>query len=266
MVWRPDAGIEEELIRQLQAGNGSFGTTGAVEALLDAARLESAEKRALLLLPSNSWQVRNRGVKLAGLTRSRAAVPRLVQILRNRRPASLLRRFFGGDFEEPGFVRRNAVTALARIGLVTGEVEDVVLAALSDPYYEVRTAAVDAVVHLEDRFLRRGTAVSMLTSLISDGNIEVAAAAAIAAGRLGDSGVLPALLGTAMHPSSRIRAAALTGILALVERGVVEDRVELARAVSRFMLTSTEFTPRFDIKATYRRLMESLADREATPR
>jgi UDP-N-acetylglucosamine--N-acetylmuramyl-(pentapeptide) pyrophosphoryl-undecaprenol N-acetylglucosamine transferase len=266
MVFRADAAGDDELIRQLQALNGSHGGVGRARALLDAGSLQLAEGRALELLQRPGWQERNRGVKIAGLLASELAVPRLVEILRNRRPASWLRRVLGGDFEEPGFVRRNAVAALARIGLVPDDVEEVLLAALSDPYYEVRTAAIDAVSRIGDRLLQRERALSMLTSLVSDSNMEVAAAAAIAAGRLGDISVLGALLGTAMHPSPRIRTAALMGILALVERGLIGDREALARAVSRFMLTSTDFTPQFDIKATYRRLMESLVDREATPR
>jgi hypothetical protein len=43
-----------------------------------------------------------------------------------------------------------------------------------------------------------------------------------------------------------------------VERGVIDDLAMLEQQAPRFILTSTDFTPQFEIKAAYRRLMESV--------
>jgi hypothetical protein len=88
----------------------------------------------------------------------------------------------------------------------------------------------------------------------------VCAAAAEALGRIGgESNALPALLGLSEARLWKLRAAVLRGILHLVERGEV-SRLEILEAqVPRFILTSTDFAPQFEIKAAYRQLMESVS-------
>jgi hypothetical protein len=53
-------------------------------------------------------------VKLVGLP-SREAVAG-VALLKDRWPAPWHKRLFGGDFVQVGFIRRNALTAIAKIG------------------------------------------------------------------------------------------------------------------------------------------------------
>ncbi len=57
----------------------------------------------------------------------------------------------------------------------------------------------------------------------------------------------------------KLRAAALKGLLALVERGRVTDYGALAKELPEFILTATDFMPQFEIKSEYRRLMEAIS-------
>jgi len=56
-----------------------------------------------------------------------------------------------------------------------------------------------------------------------------------------------------------MRTAVLRGILHIVERGKIADLDALESQVPKFILTSTDFRPHFEIKFAYRRLMESVS-------
>ena len=56
-----------------------------------------------------------------------------------------------------------------------------------------------------------------------------------------------------------VAAAALKGVLSLVERGEVRDREKLRNALPGFLLTSTDFRPQFEMKLSYRRVLEALS-------
>ncbi len=68
--------------------------------------------RAAGLLSHKPWQERNLGVKLIGFTQHREKIPTLLKMLCDRTPVSRIKRFFGGDFQQVGFIRRNIVQAL----------------------------------------------------------------------------------------------------------------------------------------------------------
>ena len=94
--------------------------------------------RAAALLTHGPWQDRNVGVKLMGLTQYREKTPALLHMLADRTPASWSNRLFGGDFEQVGFIRRNIVRSLQVINCFNADIEKHLLAALEDPYFEVR--------------------------------------------------------------------------------------------------------------------------------
>ena len=105
--------------------------------------------------------------------------------------------------------------------------------------------------------------LSGLKHLLADRNIEVAAAAAEALGLLGDEeNALPALLEMHSNKMWKTRAAALKGILYLVQRGQVSDLSVLEKELPKFALTSTDFGPQFEIKSVFRQLMEALASQQ----
>ncbi len=222
--------------------------------------LEFLKNRAGALLVHPAWQERNLGVKLLGLLHAREKIPALLTLYNDRRPASLAKRLLGGDFEQVGFIRRNVIAALVRIDELTPEVEKALLAGLEDPYYEVRAEAAHAAAFFGGRLSSPGHFISMLLKLLSDSNIDVSVAAAEALGRLGgESDALPALLNLWDTKFWRVRAAALRGLFHLVEREEVADLAALESQLPRFILTSTDFRPRFEIKSAYRRLSESVS-------
>jgi UDP-N-acetylglucosamine--N-acetylmuramyl-(pentapeptide) pyrophosphoryl-undecaprenol N-acetylglucosamine transferase len=217
--------------------------------------------RAASLLASPAWETRNLGVKLIGLLDARDKLPLVIALLKDRRPAPWYMRMAGGDFEQVGFIRRNALASVARLGVVTREVEDVLAAALADPYYEARAEACRAITLL-DRHLSDGGRMRLIAGLIDllrDRWIEVAAAAAEALGHVGGAAdARPALLALKEHRFWMVRAAGLRGLQALVESGRAGDLGRLEPDVRGFALTATDFRPEFTIRTSYARLIRAI--------
>lgn len=248
------------LLSRLEKAAAAAGRGYRVEEHVEPRDLAWFRSRAASLLVNEAWEERNLGVKLLGLLDATEKVPLLLALLADRTPAPLFRRLLGGDYVQVGFVRRNAYAALARLGVVDAGVEEALLAGLADPYWEVRAEAARAAARLAGRLSRRDEVVAALVAGLSDPNLEATAAAAEALGALGDErDALPALLALADYRFWKVRAAALKGVLSLVERGEVRDRAKLAGALPAFLLTSTDFRPQFEMKLSYRRVLEALS-------
>lgn len=219
--------------------------------------------RASSLLARSSWEQRNLGVKLLGLLHARERVPLLLALLADKRPAPLLQRLMGGDYLQVGFIRRNVLIAFARMGTVTPEIEAAIRAAVGDPYYEVRAEAARTAQALACRLADRPAMVQSLKVLLHDRWIEVAEAAAEAIGHVGgkDDG-LPALLQLNDERFWRVRAGALRGLIALVERGEGGDPRRMLDALDQFVLSSTDFKPEFQIKRLYARVVDAIESLE----
>ena len=222
------------------------------------------KNRAASLLASPSWETRNLGIKLLGLLQASDKLPLLLTLFNDRRPAFWLKRLFGGDYEQVGFIRRNILSALVRLGRITPETEDAILRSFTDPYYEVRAEGARAAAQLGPGLHRLNEVVAALIKQLRDSNLEAAGAAAAALGKLGGAeDALPALLGLNQYKYWKLRAAALRGIHSLVERGKVYDLNALAKALPGFVLSSTDFEPQFEIKSIYRDLIKTAAKAKA---
>ena len=222
--------------------------------------LEYFRNRASALLIHPLWQERNIGVKLLGLLNATEKVPALLTLYNDRKRVSALKRLFGGDFEQVGFIRRNIIIALIRINTLSPEIEQALLAGFEDPYYEVRAESANAAAFFGNRLSLKKPFIAGLLKLLDDRNIDVGSAAAEALGKLGgEQDAFPALLHLWDTRFWRMRAAALHGIIHLVERGQVVNLDLLEAQAPRFILTSTDFRPHFAIKSAYRRLMESIS-------
>ena len=253
------------LERARAAQGRAYSVDAAIPSVDDRAFYVS---RAASLLASASWEVRNLGVKLLGLLQARERLPLVLALLADRTPAPWYKRVLGGDFEQVGFIRRNAIATVARLGVVTPEVEQALAAALEDPYYEARAEACRAVTRL-DRDLSPGARTRLVAGLIRllrDRWIEVIAAAAEALGHVGgpDDARL-ALVALWDQKFWMVRAAGLRGLLALVERGQAGDLDTLARDVRAFTLTATDFRPEFTIRTSYGRVVDAIETKRRTP-
>lgn len=255
------------LLSRLEKAAAAEGRRYRVEAHVEPRDLPWFRSRAASLLASESWEARNLGVKLLGLLGATDKVPLLLALLADRTPAPLFQRLLGGDYAQTGFVRRNAYTALGRLGVVDERVEAALLAGLSDPYWEVRAETARTAARFAGRLARRAEVVGALVSGLSDRNLEAAAAAAEALGAIGgEADALPALLRLSDYRFWKVRAAALRGVLTLVERGEARDRKRLEEALPAFLLTSTDFRPQFEMKLSYRRVLEALSRGKESPR
>jgi UDP-N-acetylglucosamine--N-acetylmuramyl-(pentapeptide) pyrophosphoryl-undecaprenol N-acetylglucosamine transferase len=223
--------------------------------IVDADDLAYYRHRAASLLTSPSWPERNLGVKLIGLLKHEEKLSSLLHLLADRTPASRLQRFFGGDYRQVGFIRRNALISLQILNTWGPEVEARVFEALDDGYYEVRAQAARTMGHCAEELLQRQAVTEKLLSLLQDRSFEVVREVALALGAVGgDREVAKALLGLKEHHYWQVREAALRAVTMLVERGIITDRDWLLEETSRFILTTTDFRSYFDIKETYRKL------------
>jgi len=222
--------------------------------------------RAASLLARRNWEARNLGVKLIGLLEGQEKLPLVLALMKDRRPAPWHKRLLGGDLEQVGFIRRNALTAIARLGTVTPDVEDVLAAALADPYYEARAEACRAITALDRHLSDEGRTrlIAGLIRLLGDRWLEVAAAAAEALGHVGgEADARPALLALVDHKYWMVRAAGLRGLHALVERGRAGDLDTLEQAARGFALTATDFRPEFTIRTSYGRLIRAIGTKRS---
>ena len=223
--------------------------------------------RATSLLSDGRWELRNLGVKLVGLLQARDKLPLVLALFRDRRPAAWYKRLLGGDFEQVGFIRRNAVTAIGRLAVVTPDVEAALLVGISDPYYEVRSETARVVAVLEGGLSQAGRSalVAGLVTLLTDRWLEVVAASADTLGRIGgEHDARPVLLALESHRYWDVRAAALRGLASLVERGCAGDLAELEHHLRRFVLTATDFRPEFAIRTSYARVIDAIQTRRGS--
>jgi UDP-N-acetylglucosamine--N-acetylmuramyl-(pentapeptide) pyrophosphoryl-undecaprenol N-acetylglucosamine transferase len=260
LVPAPTVVSNAALLSRLEKAATAAGRSYRAEDVVEPRDLAWFRSRAASLLVNDEWEARNLGVKLLGLLDATEKVPLLLALLADRTPAPLLQRLLGGDFAQVGFIRRNVFTALARLDVVDAGVEEALLAGFSDPYWEVRAEAARTAVRFAGRLARHAEVAAALGKGLADRNLEAAAAAAEALGALGgEKDALPALLALADYRFWKVRAAALRGVLSLVERGEVRDRDRLKKVLPGFLLTSTDFRPQFEMKVSYRRVLEALS-------
>jgi UDP-N-acetylglucosamine--N-acetylmuramyl-(pentapeptide) pyrophosphoryl-undecaprenol N-acetylglucosamine transferase len=244
----------QRLLQSLtQAYNSSPRDYNPLSVVIDEDDLMYYRHRAAALLSHNDWQDRNLGVKLVGLTKYREKIPALLHMLADRTPDSRIKRFFGADFEQVGFIRRNIVQALKVMSHFDVDVEQQLLTAMDDPYFEVRVEACRTVAHFGKYIAGKEACLQALLKCLNDKSFDVAMEAAKALGEVGlDGRAFSTLLGLKEHFYWQVRDAGLKGIKRLLERHVIPPSPELLSEIAVFILTSTDFRPHFSIKETYR--------------
>lgn len=215
------------------------------------------------LLHSGRWQERNTGVKIAGLSQFRERVPLLVDFITDRTPTTRLRRLLGGDFVQVGFIRRNALQALWRIGVYSPAVRRAFLFALTDPYYEVRSWAARALCRMAPSIGVDAELESLLRRNLKDRWFEVIVESAKALANLAsDPGVVEDLGLLLRHNNWKVRDAALFCLKELLARNVLRFSPELERELERVQVTCLDFSPLFPIRKTLEDFQRVLYERK----
>jgi len=226
----------------------------------DPEELEYYRARSALLLLAPHWIQRNIGIKLIGLLKDESKIDPLLRVLTDRTPVAWWKRLLGGDFYQVGFIRRNAVGSLILIDCHTKALEEALLNALSDPYYEVRAQAARALARFSQRLTEPARAQRTLMGMLGDKSFEVVRESALALGSVGQDGyAIEALLGLRLHRYWQVRQAALSALAELARRSVPSDPERLLQDVTGFVVTATDFRPSFTIKGAYRELVEELS-------
>ena len=187
-------------------------------------------------------------------------------MLADRTPVAPIKRFFGGDFKQVGFIRRNIVQALQVLNRLDSEVERHLLIAVEDPYFEVRTQACRAAGYFGPYLAGRAIWLEALLKRLNDPCFEVVIEAAKAMGEIGsDERAMDVLLHMRESHYWQVRDASLRGLHRLLERRVINPSPEFLKEISRFILTATDFRPHFSIKETYRNIQSSCQKSLAAP-
>ena len=234
-------------------------------AFIDTVGAEYLMYRIDGFLKDSRWQIRNEGVKLVGLLGYRERLPFLLSILRDKTPAPIIQRCFGGDYKQVGFIRRNSVIAISKLGIYNESVRSTFLDLLTDPYYEVRTAVARAFAVLcpdthdiDEELLNR------LRCLLEDSSFEIRSAAIVAMGRVGDGRILTDLRPYYQDSNWQVREAILNTMSTLVRKDLIDDLVVLRKELDMILITCNHFDPNFPIKQALISLTDIINERMET--
>ncbi|MYK98785.1 MAG: hypothetical protein F4014_08275 [Gemmatimonadetes bacterium] len=244
---------------------------GRDEAFIESLGEDYLKYRVDGFLKNERWSIRNEGVKLAGLLGFRDRLPFLLALLRDRTPAPFFQRLLGGDYRQVGFIRRNAVSAIGRLGVYDAPVRAVLLDLLADPYYEVRSAAARAFADLahgketvDADGERDAEVLNGLRGLLRESSFEIRSAAIRALGRMGDGAVAEWLRPFYQDPNGKVRQAVIDALADLVGRKMIVDLDGLREELDDILVTSNHFEPDFPIKRTMNRLIGMIRDQQET--
>jgi murein biosynthesis integral membrane protein MurJ len=247
-------------------GDGNVRTLSAAGLLAEAQRrsfgpaeLAVVRERLAVYLTHDDWWVRNTGIKLIGALRLAEYVDALVEAIcaRDENRPWWWRGLLGSP-RDVGFVRRNALTGLTKIGVWDERVRRAILTATDDPYYEVRQEALRSALAFADRLRGDEACLVAITARLRDRHFEVApvairAFAELATPPYGLSDLQPLL----DDPRWPVRAAAVEGCRRLHERGLVRDVAVLRRLLTGTMLTAEMVEPVSPLKSA---VMKALGD------
>ena len=228
--------------------------------------------RGAALLVMRSWQQRNEGIKLLGLTRHSDRLDLLLHVLTDRTKAPRLQCLLGGDYYHVGFERRNAISSLAFIGEWNEPVYSAISKALTDPYYEARSAALKFIRTLEPE-INAGTEdqkknlSDSVEKLTHDHNLEVKIEAIHTFGFIGDTNqVINICEPYLMDNRVPVREAVLNAFSKLLLRSesVTTLKEKLIPLMNRFLLTSVAVYPHFPIKERYSALLNQINEKADT--
>ncbi|MCX7835016.1 MAG: UDP-N-acetylglucosamine--N-acetylmuramyl-(pentapeptide) pyrophosphoryl-undecaprenol N-acetylglucosamine transferase [bacterium] len=220
--------------------------------------------RGNAMLGNESWEVQNEGIKLSALCLNHEVLPILLNWIRDRRPTTWLKRKMGGDFQTVGFLRRNATAAIPAFHDWSEEVLLTLVFALSDPYWEVRTAAARTLARLPkgintmdyDRMVD-----AIEKTLTYERHYEVLAATWIAYGYILQRKPLKEFLDRYLvHPNDLVRTSLMFAIELLIQKGVQFEEEELNFILNKILMTTSQFTPSFGLRSAIANFQKTIAE------
>lgn len=190
----------------------------------------------------------NKGIKLVGALRRADRYPDLI----------------AGLARWPGFLRRNALAALAKAERCGEGFADAAARGLADPYWEARREALGLVA----RFPAELGAVPALVEEVARlaarrrEGFEVRGAALRAAVAVLDEPRFLALAARFVTERSvRLREALLDAVATGLESGRLRDRAAVRLLLERVVVTTSEFSPSFRIRERYLAAARALEER-----
>jgi len=252
-------------------GSGNLRTlaAGAVLSEAQSRKLNDDEQtivreRMEIWLHHDDWWFRNIGIKLIGALKLTDKIDVLIEAITAETEPSWWRSRLLGSRREVGFIRRNAIHALRALGVCDDRVRTALIAALDDPYYEARQAALQAVLAFADACRTDAALVAAVQARMFDRHFEVVP---IAARTYAEVATTPeafeVVRGLLDDPRWPVRAAAARACRRLFDRGVMTDAAALREALSRTMLAGEEVEPESPLKVALKEASEDLPGKES---
>ncbi len=214
------------------------------------------------LLGSAGWQDRNTGVKLVGLIAYQERLPALLHAIVDRTPVPWHRKLLGGDYEQVGFIRRNALQAIWRLNTYGPDVRDALLVALNDPYYEVRSWAARGIHRLSGSVGEDAELVDLLRKNLKDRWFEVVVSSLRALGRVTkDPAILTDLVPLLAHRNWKVQDATVRCLMRLMQSDVVHLPREAEEWMHKIPMKGLDFFPRFPLKQTWDDFQRLMSER-----
>ncbi|MFC1477746.1 HEAT repeat domain-containing protein [candidate division KSB1 bacterium] len=182
-------------------------------------------------LDHDNWKTRNAAVKIIGELKLSEYSDTLIGFITDRTPARFVDRIFGGDFHQVGFIRRNATAVLGNFAEPEKAVTDALIAAIGDPYWEVRAQGLRTCNKLfpgpaPDDIL------SSAEKALNDDVFEVAIEAVLfLAQKSGTTDVIDKFRALYDHPNSLVKQALIEAFKELYDRGIIKDKSLLVKEI-----------------------------------
>jgi hypothetical protein len=205
------------------------------------------------------WKVRNSAIKKCGTIQSKESIEFITIILKDLKPASWWRVLLGDPYYQVGFIRRNAWRALKNQDLSEFPLDELCIAAMNDPYYEVRAECLSIILHAVT--ISEYTPSVQLKDIIREGlwkeqNIDICLSLfPLCHMVMDDDEIL--MLGHKVlnYKNWRLRAAFLNNIILIAENNN-DHHESIQKLLSKSNLMSEYFRPIFQLKLKQSELQE----------
>jgi len=208
---------------------------------LPDSRREEFKTYILEYIQSKNWKIRNVGIKLIGILKFKEMIPDLIRMLTDRTPDTHLNRLLGGDFVQVGFIRRNCIRSLILLQESNNEIKEAIYKALSDPYWEVRSEAVLAIIKLLLKEDLKDTE-DRLIKLLDDRKFEVLVRSIEALGLISkNKEILKNFRRLYYHPNNKIKRMLIKALDNLFKRGIISAKEELINETNQIFVPDINY-------------------------